>query len=912
MRLRDVTLTAFGAFCGRALPLAPGLNVVFGPNEAGKSTVHAALYAGLCGHRRGRGVDADQRAFRERYRPWEGRGWSVAATVELADGRVIELHHDLDGKASSRAIDVALGRDVTDEIRFEGAPDASRWLGLDRRAFLATACVRQADVVSVTEQPGLLSEHLQRAAATAGTDATAAAALERIDQHLREQVGQDRAHSTKPLRRAIDGEADARVRLARAREQHEAYVELAARAEELEATAREREGALRAHEAASAERAAQEETRRATRARELAGRHPQAPPDPVAEERAAHDALAALAAWRDRPACPDQSGATAAELRHQLASLPPTPDGDLEPHPTVLAASDALRVARQALEAHAANRPPDPPPAPTEQPEDVLRGLSFELEHGAEQPEDEDLIARREALSRRLDAASRPLPAGWPLAALLGGPLAAGLIAAVAWRPVALAGAAVLALLLVAGAWVVQLQRRTVSLAALHAVEGRLRPAAAHAHRARQARDRAAELGLPVDPASLRALAAEVAAARSRRAAVQEWERRDGEQRAAVADAERQVREALQARDAGPDLDAYRAQCRRRREQAERARLRPTLEQQLAGRERLEAAAGAAQAARDRAEEGLRAAAGALGLDAAGDPDGLAGAVAAWLDDHSSRLSAHRRDATEWSELQNLLDGESLETLEARAEGLAADARRLAGAVAPGLLARARAEPDPTGRADALRVEVRSASDAAAEERGRLGQMRDQVPGVAEAEEALEQAQEELARVRRLQETLLLTRQFLERAQERVHRDIAPVLAGTLRGWLPGVTGGRYVDAAVDPATLTVRVCGPGREWRTAGQLSRGTEEQIYLLLRLALVEHLTARGEVCPLLLDEVTVQSDGDRVLALLRLLQDVSKTHQVVLCTQEERVRAWAEEALAEPQDRLLVLEGPAAAT
>src|ERR687887_325748 len=207
MRLRDVTLTAFGAFCGRALPLAPGLNVVFGPNEAGKSTVHAAVYAGLCGHRRGRGVDADQRAFRERYRPWEGRGWSVAATIELADGRVIELLHDLDGKASSRAIDVALGRDVTDEIRFEGAPDASRWLGLDRRAFLATACVRQADVVSVTAQPGLLSEH---------------------------------------LRRAIDAEVDARGRLARAREQHEAYVELAARAEELGANATERDAALRA------------------------------------------------------------------------------------------------------------------------------------------------------------------------------------------------------------------------------------------------------------------------------------------------------------------------------------------------------------------------------------------------------------------------------------------------------------------------------------------------------------------------------------------------------------------------------------------------------------------------------------------------------------------------------------------
>ena len=45
MRFESVTAHAFGPFVGRSLELAPGLNVIHGPNEAGKSSLHAALYA---------------------------------------------------------------------------------------------------------------------------------------------------------------------------------------------------------------------------------------------------------------------------------------------------------------------------------------------------------------------------------------------------------------------------------------------------------------------------------------------------------------------------------------------------------------------------------------------------------------------------------------------------------------------------------------------------------------------------------------------------------------------------------------------------------------------------------------------------------------------------------------------------
>jgi uncharacterized protein YhaN len=197
---------------------------------------------------------------------------------------------------------------------------------------------------------------------------------------------------------------------------------------------------------------------------------------------------------------------------------------------------------------------------------------------------------------------------------------------------------------------------------------------------------------------------------------------------------------------------------------------------------------------------------------------------------------------------------------------------------------------------------VATAAETQARERAR------DVPSVAEAEEELASAHEEFERVAGLSRTLTLALDFLRTAEERVHRDIAPRLAAGLRQWLPIVTQGRYTDARVDPSDLSVQVLGPDHEWRKAQQLSHGTAEQIYLLLRVVLAELLATTGETCPLILDDVLVQCDRARKRALLDVISTVSRTRQVILLSQEEEVLQWAQQNVVEP-DRLLSLPGPA---
>jgi uncharacterized protein YhaN len=117
------------------------------------------------------------------------------------------------------------------------------------------------------------------------------------------------------------------------------------------------------------------------------------------------------------------------------------------------------------------------------------------------------------------------------------------------------------------------------------------------------------------------------------------------------------------------------------------------------------------------------------------------------------------------------------------------------------------------------------------------------------------------------------------------------------------------LDARVDPESLDVSVQDATGAWRRAALLSHGTAEQVYLLLRAALVRHLARRGESCPLLLDDATVQFDHERKRAALETLHSLSRDRQIVVFTQEDAVLDWAQARLVPPRDAVIALTASA---
>jgi exonuclease SbcC len=897
MVFEQVTAGAFGPFVDRTLILAPCMTLIYGANESGKSSWHAALYAGLCGRRRMRGAgSAEDREFAARHRPWSGGIWKVKAIIRLRDGRRVECTHDLEGNIDCSAKDIELGRDYSNEIMDEGSPDASKWLGLDRRAFLATACISQADVLGVLKHSELLQQHIQRAAATRGTDATAASALQRLADFKSEHVGLDRANSTKPLRHAMGWVQRADATHARARADHDAYFVVLEDADSLEAAAIPLRRAVSVLAASRARAEADVIRARLDEARALATRYPVPPTSPVKDDAMGLEVAEALRSWGERQALIELSGSSASELQERIEALPPLPEGDLEPTVTVLTARDALRAVDQRLAQHVETRPE----------------LGSSHSYGASAQE---LLSLADDLSIQIpphsgvtaptpaDSRSRSHNALFPI--IVGGLLVgAGVVLVVLGRePSGLAIVAIGGALLCWGMVRILGVRHSADVIITdhqtsHVDAGML-------GRRTLARERVAVLGVSADPVELRRLAVDGAKHEDAVQRQQAWQERHDGLRKEREEKQERLAQVLASRSEphGGDcylaVDEYEAACKARRAMSEQSARRGDLERELIVRKQAEVAAAQVLAQQARAESTLRAAGQRCEMDIE-DLGALELRLKAWKDERTAALAARAEAYQGWARLQALLDGATLEELEAQSRHRQGEADIL-GAEFSEITADGTQE-DSVRTLEARRQELQCAEAAANLAKGRAEQRAATLQSVVEAEEDLEASRTELNRITRLAGILEKTEEFLKKAQDKVHRDMAPRLAAAVKHALPKVTNGRYTDVRVFPDTLRVDVLDPTGEWRDATHLSHGTAEQVYLLLRVALSDQLTQPNEVTPLILDDVLVQCDTERKTAILRVLHMLSKDRQVILFTQEDDVLSWAEQNFVAGDDRV----------
>ena len=907
MRIESVSAHAFGPFKGESLQLGRGMTVIHGPNESGKSTWHAALYAGLCGIRRGPGLRAEDKDFRNRFRPWNGNEWEVSLVVHLADGRHVELHQDLEHLIACQARDADSGRNYSEEIINDGTPDASRWLGLDRRSFLNTACIRQADIQLAKAQAGELQEHLQRAAATAGTDATAAAAIALIDSFRKEFVGTGRRNSNKPLSLAKRQMKQANDEHESARLAHREHLQLHSDVERLRNSLATDQTSLRLASAAQAEKLLDALRRKNNRARELMQRHPESPPDPSGLRQHVNIVNSALSIWENRPEEVFVGPPTSEELASQIRDLPTVPEGDIIPHSDVLEAEASLRVAYSNLETHQGRMPPQPMQLATGNlTAQEIKELASEF--AILEPEVDSALSQRAQEARsRLKALQQPEPKrndSRSVHFLL--------------RPlVVFFRFMVTALQYLFGKREQQIDFAAVAKASedLRQAEAALGDKLFKREEVRKKKEAAlataTEEGLPTSIEGLVELAGQAEKADQIRSELARWQEENVKAEEYLEGAACSLKQALEDQGASIGQELLRAtkmyvkECGRRNRQAQEAARRSDLEYSLEEKKKQEAAKKDSDERRSVSSSKLMEAALAVGQSAA-DDETIVNRLRSWLADTDQLIQDQEMALVEWRELEALLEGQSLAELEEFEERRAREAESMAEGLDEIEIANFELGQDPAALLDRLRSRVEESRTALATIQGKLTQFVESMPSIAQLEEEVERSEVELSRVKKLDQTLSITLELLKDAQDRVHRTLAPELRDSLKPWLESVSLGRYNDIRVDVKSLSVTVTGDGKSWREANLLSHGTTEQIYLLLRVVMSRFLTSKEEICPLILDDVTVHCDPERHGAILSLLHDISRHQQVIIFSQEPETLEWAEERLSDSLVTLIRLD------
>ena len=86
-----IFISGFGKFHDTAVSFEDGLNVIYGKNEAGKSTIHTFIRGMLFGIERQRGRAARNDIY-SKYEPWENSGtYEGQLRLESDDGTIYRI-----------------------------------------------------------------------------------------------------------------------------------------------------------------------------------------------------------------------------------------------------------------------------------------------------------------------------------------------------------------------------------------------------------------------------------------------------------------------------------------------------------------------------------------------------------------------------------------------------------------------------------------------------------------------------------------------------------------------------------------------------------------------------------------------------------------------------------------------------
>jgi uncharacterized protein YhaN len=157
---------------------------------------------------------------------------------------------------------------------------------------------------------------------------------------------------------------------------------------------------------------------------------------------------------------------------------------------------------------------------------------------------------------------------------------------------------------------------------------------------------------------------------------------------------------------------------------------------------------------------------------------------------------------------------------------------------------------------------------------------------IAEIELARSALEEELEGALREWTLLGCARLLLERTLRRHEQERQPAVLARAGERFSKVTDGRYVkllpSLGDEGPAQSIRVVSASGSEMEAASLSRGTLEQLYLCLRLGLAETFAERAVPLPLLLDDVLVNFDAARAAAVVGALAETADSHQVLLFT------------------------------
>ena len=199
MRFNHLKINGFGKLNKKELELGPGINVIYGENEAGKSTLMKFLTAMLYSaskNKNGKSIpDFD------RYKPWGLEEFSGRLEYTLDSGENFDIYREF--KKKNPVIYDGNKKDITKEFKenkSKGIAFFEEQTGIDEETYLSTAIIEQEEVKLAQSSQNAIIQKISNKVSSGDDNISYKKTMALITKLQGDKVGTDRTQN-KPINR---------------------------------------------------------------------------------------------------------------------------------------------------------------------------------------------------------------------------------------------------------------------------------------------------------------------------------------------------------------------------------------------------------------------------------------------------------------------------------------------------------------------------------------------------------------------------------------------------------------------------------------------------------------------------------------------------------------------------------------
>ena len=197
MKINKLKINSYGKIKEKEINLENGINIIYGQNEAGKSTLINFIinsFYGISKNKKGKEISDF-----EKYKPWSGEEFSGKLEYELDNKEKYEIYRDFN-KKNPKIFNENM-EDISKEFNIDknkGNEFFYEQTKIDEDLFLSTLAINQNEVKLENQAQNFLIQKIANLAQTGDDSTSFKLVIDRINRRQLEEVGTDRSRE-KPI-----------------------------------------------------------------------------------------------------------------------------------------------------------------------------------------------------------------------------------------------------------------------------------------------------------------------------------------------------------------------------------------------------------------------------------------------------------------------------------------------------------------------------------------------------------------------------------------------------------------------------------------------------------------------------------------------------------------------------------------